>query len=214
MWNLFRMPFGIRMQTGCLAPDGGTAGAGDGAGSGDGAGAGNGEGKGDDPGAGAGDKDSQGGKDKTFTQTDVDRIVGERLTREKAKFKEELEAEKSEAARLAKLSAEERAKEEFKKEQQKFSREKASFEKERMELETTKLLAAEKLPVGFAKFLMAETAEETKASLETFKEAFNEAVEAVVTDRLKGTPPKDGQGSQGGKTARDEMKSTLFGGSR
>jgi len=143
-------------------------------------------------------------KNKDF-QSEFDRRVTKALETAKGKWESEyqqkLEQEKSEAARLARLSAEERAKEEFKKEQEKFKLEKGSFERERMELETTKLLAAEKLPVKFAKVLMADTAENTKANVEAFKTAFSAAIEAAVTDRLKGSPPKAGSGTEGAQDA-------------
>lgn len=195
----------------CLQPDGGGAG-GSGAGSGDGQGAGSGEGNGGNSDAGAGGEGSQGGKEKTFTQTELDRIISDRLTKAEQKFKEKLEAEKAEAEKLAKMNADERAKAEFEKQQKKFNDDKQAFERERMELETTKMLAAEKLPVEFAKMLMGDTAEATKTNVEAFKTQFSEAIEAAVTERLRGNPPRGGGGSSGdGTTVRDEIKNALFG---
>ena len=141
----------------------------------------------------------------------MDRIISDRLAKAKDKFKQELETEKSEAARLAKLSAEERTKEQFKKDQERFESDKAAFEKERMELETTKLLASEKLPVEFAKFLMSDTAEKTTAYVTEFKKAFGAAIEVAVTDRLKGGAPKNGEKPQNVPVDfRDAIKGALY----
>ena len=59
-----------------------------------------------------------------------------------------------------------------------------------MEYECTKLLAADGLPVDFAKQLTGADADATKANVAAFKDAFSKAVEAAVTERMKGkTPP-------------------------
>lgn len=192
-----------------LAPDGGGTGTGTGTGTGDGTGTGTGEG------AGGGTKTFDDIlKDKEY-QAEFDRRVAKALettkTKLEAEMKEKLEAEKTEAARLAKMNADERAREELKKEQEKFNSQKTSFERERMELETTKMLASEKLPVEFAKMLMADTAENTKANVEAFKKAFGESIEAAVTERLKGNPPKAGDGAAGDASPKDAIKAALYG---
>ena len=137
-----------------------------------------------DPAADQSAENAQG--EKSFTQADIDRIVAKRLSTEKSKWAQDLEREKSEAARLAKLSAEERAKEEFKRDKEAFENERRQHNEERMEFEATRILASEKLPVEFAKLLRAETADETKENIDVFKKGFQAAVEAAVRERLRG----------------------------
>ena len=120
--------------------------------------------------------------EKSFTQKDLDDAV--------AAAKKDWEKEKDEAARLAKMSAEERKAAEFDKRQKAFDEEKAKYNAERLEFECTKLLAADNLPVEFSSMLTGKDAETTKANIETFKAAFGKAIEAAVTERLKGKTPK------------------------
>lgn len=135
---------------------------------------------------------------KTYSEKDfkseVDRRVTEALKTAQGKwqteYEEKLKTEKDEAARLAKMSAEDRAKAELDKERKQFDEERSKHQRERLEFECTKLLASESLPVDFAQMLTGTDAEATKSNIETFKGAFMKAVEAAVSERLKGSTPK------------------------
>lgn len=134
---------------------------------------------------------------KTYTekelQSETDRRVTEALKTAQSKwvadYEKKLKSEKDEAARLAKMSAEERAQAEFEKERKEFERERESHNKERLEFECTKQLAAESLPVEFASMLTGADADATKKNIKTFKDAFAKAVEVSVKERLKGKTP-------------------------
>ncbi len=157
-------------------------------------------------GADAMEKDNQLGQEKTYTQAEFDKAllaetdkrVNQALENKKAEwekdYSERLKAEKDEAARLAKMSADERAKAEFDKRVKDFEDREAKHNAERLEFECTKQLAGEKLPVEFASMLTGVDAEATKANIETFKKAFSKAIEDAVTEKLKGTTPKVGEG--------------------
>lgn len=157
-------------------------------------------------GADAMEKDNQLGQEKTYTQAEFDKAllaetdkrVNQALENKKAEwekdYSERLKAEKDEAARLAKMSADERAKAEFDKRVKDFEDREAKHNAERLEFECTKQLAGEKLPVEFASMLTGGDAEATKANIETFKKAFSKAIEDAVTEKLKGTTPKVGEG--------------------
>ncbi|BDR72642.1 hypothetical protein K144316041_13500 [Clostridium tetani] len=127
-------------------------------------------------------------KEKTFTQEDLEKIISKRLERERKKADEE----KAEAERLAKMSAEERAKAEFEKEKRKFEEERKSFQKQQLELEVIKELTNKNLPTDFSKYLIAENAETCMENIKTFETEFSDAIEKAVQERLKGgyTPPK------------------------
>lgn len=157
-------------------------------------------------GADAMEKDNQLGQEKTYTQAEFDKAllaetdkrVNQALENKKAEwekdYSERLKAEKDEAARLAKMSADERAKAEFDKRVKDFEDREAKHNAERLEFECTKQLAGEKLPVEFASMLTGADAEATKSNIETFKKAFSKAIEDAVTEKLKGTTPKVGEG--------------------
>ena len=58
------------------------------------------------------------------------------------------------------------------------------------DLTTSKVLASNNLPVEFADFLIAENDEATTQRVDLFKNAFNEALEKALTERLRGNTPK------------------------
>lgn len=113
----------------------------------------------------------------------------------------------AEAARVAKLTAEERQTEEL----NKFNAERAKFERERLENEATKQLAALKLPVEFAGQLVGADATTTLANVQAFGTAFSAAVEKAVTERIKGDPPKTGASGSTGNAESEYKNSPYYG---
>ncbi|MFD1954292.1 DUF4355 domain-containing protein [Paenibacillus thailandensis] len=157
-------------------------------------------------GAGAGDGAAAGGAgEKTFTQADVDRILGERLGKEKAKWEKDfttkLEEAKTEAQKLAKMNAEQKA--EYERQQREDALAKRESEITRRELRATALetLAEKGLPKDLAEILVYTDADSTNQSIEAVEKAFRAAVEAGVNERLKGTPPKGGGAAGGSNSA-------------
>lgn len=140
---------------------------------------------------------------KTFTeeefnkklQSATDKRVTEAIKTAKDKWLEEFEEKKTEAEKLASMSAEERARAEFQKEKDAWEHEKTSFEQEKLKLEAVKLLSAEGLPVSFVDYVVQDTsgtAEEVAESVKTFKESWEQALNDAVTDKLKGRAPSSG----------------------
>ncbi len=178
----------------CFADDGGN---GDGSkGDGGGADGGNGADSGSDDG-------NSGGDNKTFSQDDVNRILGERLSQAQAKWEKDLqaklEAAKTEAEKLAKMNADQKAEyEKQKREDALKKREETLQQRERdislRELRATALgtLAEKGMPEQLADLLNYTDAESTSKSIETVEKIFRTAVEAGVNERLKGNTPKGG----------------------
>lgn len=139
---------------------------------------------------------------KTYTQEELDKLlqaetdrkVSKALDTAKSKWQQEyqdkLEQEKSEAAKLAKMSEEERYKAELQKEREQFEKERAEFRKSQLEAETVKQLSNESLPVEFASYLLAEDAATIKSNIDQFKTKWTEAIEKAVNERLKGNTPQ------------------------
>lgn len=142
---------------------------------------------------------------KTFSEEEVEKMIQsqtdkrvseavktrEENLREKweAEYEAKLEAEKSEAEKLASMSAEERAQAEFQAERDAWLEDKKVFERERMQLEATKLLGAEGLPINFVDYVVGDTAEEVSKNIETFKTEWKKALEKEVSERFKGKTP-------------------------
>ena len=137
---------------------------------------------------------------KTFTQEEVDKIVNKRLARERKDIEAKIEAERAEAERLAKMSEAEKQQALFKKQVAEFEATKRAFEQEKLLNETSKQLASKNLPIEFAEMLKAQDAESTFENIKVFEAKFNEAVERLVNERLKGKTPKAQTGAVDGVT--------------
>lgn len=135
---------------------------------------------------------------RTYTEaefiSEVDRRVSQAQAKWAAELDDKLNSARSEGEKLAKMNADERAKAKFETDKKKFESERAKYEAERLEFEAVKQLSENKLPVSFAKMCVGENAEETKANIEGFKTAWNDALQNAVNDRMRGTTPKAGNG--------------------
>lgn len=127
---------------------------------------------------------------KTFTQEEVDKMISKRLQRERKDIEAKIEAERKEAEELAKLSEQEKQKKLFEKQVKEFEETKRAFENEKLLNETSKQLAAKNLPIEFAGLLKGNDAETTFENIKMFEVKFNEALEKMVNERLKGSTPK------------------------
>jgi len=112
--------------------------------------------------------------------TDVDSIVKSKRSR----WQKELEEEKNEAARLAKLSEEERQKAIVEKEKEEFEKEKAAFRQEQLLVEKGKQLQEIGIPSTFASRILGNTAEEAIEDVKRFKSEWDKALEAAVNKKL------------------------------
>ena len=121
-------------------------------------------------------------EEKTFTQEELDKILNKKF----AQWQKKTEEAKAEAERKAKLTEAEKLAEERKE----FERMKMQFEYEQRVNSTSKVLASNNLPIEFADFLIAENDEATTQRVDLFKNAFNEALEKAVNERLRGRTPK------------------------
>ena len=119
---------------------------------------------------------------KTFSQEDIDAATKKAVEEAQKKWKEDAD----EAARLAKLNKDDRAKEEMRIEREKFEKEKSEFAQKQLVAETANQLLERGLSKNFAERLCGKTAEETKANIDAFEKDFNAAVEKAVTERMKG----------------------------
>ncbi len=133
-----------------------------------------------------------------YSAEDVEKLIAEKvdeaLKSARAAWDKDNEskiaAERDEAARLASMSAEERAKAELTKRESAFAAEKEKYMSEKMEFEATKALAKEQLPVSFAKILAGRDETATAENIDMFKTEFFKALEQALNDRLKGRTPK------------------------
>ena len=127
---------------------------------------------------------------KTFTQDEVNEMISKRLQRERKDIKAQIEAERKQAEELAKLSEQEKASKLLELKEKELNDKIKAFENEKLLNETSKQLASKNLHIQFAEMLKGNDAEKTFENIQLFEAKFNEAVEKVVTERLRGNVPK------------------------
>lgn len=139
---------------------------------------------------------------KTYSEEEVQKLLQAETDRKTTKalqtarekweqeYKEKLAQEKSEAEKLASMSAEEKARLELNKQKEQFETERQQFLREKMELETVKQLSSQGLPVDFARYVLADDAETVSNNIKAFKEQWETAISNAVEERLKGRTPK------------------------
>lgn len=134
---------------------------------------------------------------KTFSQADVDRIVAERLARQQKQF----DAKQEEAAKLAKMNAEQKAEYAAKKREEELAARETAIQKKELRFEALNILEENKLPAKLVDCVDLTSAETSKASIEAIKTAWTEAVTAAVDARLKSNPPAYSGGNNTQKDA-------------
>lgn len=140
---------------------------------------------------------------KTFTQDDVNRIISDRLAKERQKWEKDLQTKldeaKTEAEKLAKMNAEQKAEYERQKREKELADREAQITRRELRATALETLAEKGLPKQLAEILDYTDADSTNKSIESVEKVFREAVEAAVNERLKGGAPKGGTG--GGNNA-------------
>ena len=122
---------------------------------------------------------------KTFTQSDVDRIVAERLARQQKQF----DAAQEEAKKLAKMNAEQKAEYEAQKREEELSARETAIKQKELRFEALNILEENKLPAKLVDCLNLTSAETCNASIEAIKTAWADALTAAVDARLRSNNP-------------------------
>ena len=139
-------------------------------------------------------KDIEKKEEKLFTQEDVNKIVQDRLAKEKAKN----EKAQEEAKKLAKMNADEKAKYELEKKEADFARREAELNKRELTATAKDILAEKGLPHNLHTILNYESADTVNESIKVVEKAIQKAVEKAVEERLKGNAPKKSIGTSEG----------------
>ena len=150
--------------------------------------------------------------EKTYTQEQVNEMIARRVARETKKIEAEkekayqaqLEAELKESERLAQMNEADRVKAKAEKERKQFEQEKKlfaeqmkAFEQQKIKNQTMQMLGERNMPVELAQFITSQKADEIMDNVNTFQKHFNEAVEKVVAERLRGKTPSVSTMSKG-----------------
>lgn len=138
-------------------------------------------------------KEKPAGPEKKYTDEDVDRIVKNRLARER----EQAKKEKEEAEKLAEMNAQQKAEykaEQLEKELAEYKRKDALAEMSKV---ARKMLTDESINISddLLSMMVTTDAQQTKQNVDSFTKMFKADLEAAVKARLKGEPPRAGSGT-------------------
>lgn len=141
------------------------------------------------------DSNKDGKHEKTFTQDEVNQLIGKYRSEGKSKAEADIAKAvadaKAEWERQAKMTEDERVREaSVKREKELADKEKALALRENT-ANAKELLAEKHIDTSMAKFLVTSDAEETMKNIEEFEKAYAKAIEAGVEDKLKGKTPED-----------------------
>lgn len=140
-------------------------------------------------------------------QSISDQRVTQAISTAKQKWQQEAqeaaEAEKDEAKKLAKMTADERAKYEFQKEKAAFEAEKSKYQHDNLVLETSRQMIDAGLP-DLGKYVTGADADETAANLQAVTKILSDWKAQALNASMRGTPPKDQQTTQ--KLTREQIK--------
>jgi hypothetical protein len=131
--------------------------------------------------------------EKKYTDDDVDRIVKNRLARER----EQAKKEKEEAEKLAEMNAQQKAEykaQQLEKELAEYKRKDALAEMSKV---ARKMLTEENINISddLLSMMVTTDAQQTKQNVDTFTKMYKADVEAAVKARLKGETPRVGSGT-------------------
>ena len=123
---------------------------------------------------------------KNGHQAEFDRRVTKAIATAKANWEKAQAEEQDEAAKLAKMTEEQRERYQLDKDKKAFAEQKARFAAQQMEVSVGAELQKRGLDAGFAKYLSGATAEESKANIDAFEEVFRSAVRSGVNTAMRG----------------------------
>lgn len=181
------------------------AGEGDNGGGTEGGGTGGADG-GTDGGSGGG---TEGGEkkqpEKMLTQSEVNRIVQETIAKERKKAEEA----RTEAEKLAKMTEQQRMQHEAEKREAELTKREKEITRRELRATAAETLAQKNLPTSLLDILDYTDAEACSKSIEAHEAAWRKAVQAGVEERLKGKPPKGGNGGNAGDNGRAELRKVM-----
>ncbi|WP_312124076.1 DUF4355 domain-containing protein [Lysinibacillus boronitolerans] len=143
----------------------------------------------------------------TYTEEDFQKRLQEEVAKATTKHADDLAAARTEAEKLAKMNADEKAKYELEKREQDLAAKEQEIAARELRSETLSMLADKKynLPAEVIDIVLGENAETTIKNIETFKAVFDAAVQKSVEERLAGKSPSTGT-SGAGKGTEEQIR--------
>lgn len=152
-------------------------------------------------------------KDKRY-QSEFDKRIAKALETAKSKWETDyntrLEEAKTEAQKLAKMTADQKAEYEKQKREDDLSKREKDITTRELKAQAYETLAEKGLPKELIDILNYESADTCNKSIESVEKAFQAAVEKTVNEKLRGKEtPKGGQG--GGSSLQETIAKAMRG---
>lgn len=138
-------------------------------------------------------------KHKTFTQEELNRAISARLSQQKEKHEKILAEKLSEAEKLAKMNAEQKADYEKQQLEKQMAEREAMIARRELLAEAKEQLSRKDLPAELIDCLDFSSAENCNKSLAAVENAFMSSVEKKINGKLRHSPP----GISGGVSMKD-----------
>lgn len=145
-----------------------------------------------------------GAVEKTYDEA----YVNELTAKMKADSEAAVKAAVEEAVKKERMSAEEKVKYETEQREAAIAKREQEISQRELRADAIGMLSKANLPASFADFLLGTDAEVTQKNVDSFKKAFDKAVQEQVEVRFKGNTPKSGSGS-GSSSESDEMQDII-----
>lgn len=128
-------------------------------------------------------------------QSEFDRKISKALETAKAKWEQQAKNDASEAKKLEKMTADERARYQLDKDKAEFAKEKKAFAQEQLKTAVAAELVKRGYTADFAEFLTGADADASNANINAFEKVFQKAVEDATAEKLRGdrVPPAERQ---------------------
>ncbi len=152
------------------------------------------------------DEDKPSGE-KAFTQADVDKLISQTIAKERARADKAVSAAKTEAEKLATMTAEQRAEHERQERENKLAAREAELSRRELRATALQTLAEKQLPAELAEVLDYTDADKCSASITSVEKTFRAAVQKGVEERLKGAAPAAGKATLSQSTPKTLQES-------
>lgn len=143
--------------------------------------------------------------EKTYTQAEhqaeLNRVVQKTLASEREKADAAVKAARTEAERLASMTAEQRLENERQQRESALAKREAEITRRELRATAQEAITQRGLPLELADTLNYADADSVTSSLAAIEKAYRAAVQKGVEGRMKGEPPK----SADGKSAEEQM---------
>ena len=156
--------------------------------------------------------DTEQSTEKTFTQTEMDEIIQQRLKKAEKSYARKMQEKLDEAEKLRQMNAEQKAEYEKEKQEAEIADLKAQLNRNALEKEASKLLSEAGIVADdeILSFVVKEDAEGTQETINRFSSLVNDIADKKVSEMLKGNTPEKIEGNLKAPMTEEEFRQLSY----